>query len=393
MTERLYYTDARLRTFDATVRSAESRDGRTAVVLDRTAFYPTSGGQPFDIGRLGDAEVVDVIDEGDEIVHVTTTPGGVGATVRGEVAWGRRFDHMQQHTGQHILSAAFEHASGARTVSFHLGAEVSTIDLHREVSQSEIARAESDANDVVWGDRALVVRTVDAAEAARLPLRRETERSGPVRLVEVPDFDLSACGGTHVSRTGEVGLIAVAATERFKGGTRVTFVCGRRALASHGRLRDTVTAAGRLLSVAPADIASTIERLQSEAKARDKNVEELFGELVQYRAAALRATSETIGPLSVVLRMEPTADVPGLKALAQAVVAGEAGLVAIVVGQGEPAPVVAARSNGVAFDAGAFIKSATAALGGRGGGRPELAQAGIAAKPDAVLAFARTAIG
>jgi alanyl-tRNA synthetase len=392
MTTRLYYSDAEARVFDAVVLACEEVDGRFVVRLDRTAFYPTSGGQPFDTGAMGRVAVVDVVD-GDEgeVLHVTTGRIEAGAHVRGEIDWPRRVDHMQQHTGQHVLSAAFDRLWGARTVSFHMGAELSTIDLARELSPSEIEQAETAANAVVWDDRPVHVRFVSADEAARLPLRKPSERAGDVRLVEVPDFDLSACGGTHVRTTGAVGVIAIAGWERFKGGTRVAFVCGGRALAAHRRLRDAVAAAGRLLSVGADDLPAQIERLQLDLRQATRLRSALQGEMAQYRAREWRASAETIGGRRVVLRVDPESDAAALKGLAQALVA-EPPVVVVLVGAGHPAPVVVARSAGEAFDAGAFVRALTGALGGRGGGRAELAQAGVPAEPDRIVAFVRQAL-
>ena len=204
MTERLYYTDPYLTEFDGTVLRVERHDGRPAAVLDRSAFYPTSGGQPFDVGRLGDAAVVDVVDREDGVIlHVVEREIATGP-VHGVVDWARRFEHMQQHTGQHVLSAAFDHLLGARTESFHLGSASSTIDLNRTVTSAEIERVEDEANHVVWEDRLVAIRFVDAEEAARLPLRKEPVRTGKLRIIEVQDFDVSACGGTHVARTGSM---------------------------------------------------------------------------------------------------------------------------------------------------------------------------------------------
>jgi alanyl-tRNA synthetase len=232
LTHRLYYTDSYLSRFDATVIEITSTAGRTGVVLDRSAFYPTSGGQPHDTGTLGEARVVDVFDRDDgAIVHVIEGPVPSGA-VSGTVQWDRRFEHMQQHTGQHVLSAAFQRACGVRTVSFHLGAETATIDLAREVTAGEIASAETAANEAIWKDLPVTIRFADAADAAVLPLRKETARTGSLRIVEVEEFDVSACGGTHVARAGEIGLVAVSGWERFKGGSRLEFRCGVRALRS-----------------------------------------------------------------------------------------------------------------------------------------------------------------
>ena len=276
MTDRIYYTEPSCHSFEATVTRLDEREGQSVVVLDRTAFYPTSGGQPFDTGRLGSVEVIDTIDEGDEIVHVVSGPLSVGVRVRGEIDWGRRFDHMQQHTGQHVLSAAFDRLFENRTTSFHMGVELSTIDLAREAASAELDRAIDEANRVVWEDREVSVRFVSADEAARLPLRKEPVREGTLRLVEIRDFDLSACGGTHVSRTGAIGMIAVTNAERFRGGSRVTFVCGGRASRTFRSYRDAITGAVRVLSVLPLELPGAIERSQLESKDLRKTVTRLL---------------------------------------------------------------------------------------------------------------------
>jgi alanyl-tRNA synthetase len=389
MTDRLYYTDSYLTSFDAEVRSSAQVGDRFHVVLDRTAFYPSSGGQPFDTGRLGDRSIVDVVDDDTgEVVHVVSGPIEPGQRVHGDVDWPRRLDHMQQHTGQHMLSAAFDRLFGVRTVSFHLGTEGSTIDLAREVSAAELDHAESEANRVVWEDRPVTVRFVTAAEAADLPLRKEPVRGGTLRVVEVPDFDLSACGGTHVARTGVVGLIAVAGVERFKGASRVSFVCGGRALGSHRTLRDVVHAATRGLSVTPLEVKGAIERLQSEAREAARLGRRLQDELAVFRASKLREGAEAIGPFRVVLRSEPDLDGAGLKSLASAVVDGS-GLVVVFTGRGVPVPVIVARSTDVSIDAAVLLRELASQLGGRGGGTAAIAQGGLTASPDAVLDAAR----
>ena len=298
MTERIYYTDPYAAEFDATVVTIEPVAGvatRHAVVLDRTAFYPTSGGQPFDTGTLGGARVVDVVDEDDgRIVHVVEgeVPGG---RVRGRIDWPRRFEHMQQHTGQHVLSAAFDRLLQVRTVSFHLGTTSSTIDLAREVAAGEIARAELEANRIVWEDRPVTIRFADADEAAKLSLRKESKREGVLRLIDVDAFDVSACGGTHVARTGAIGIIAVAGSEKFKGGTRLEFLCGGRALAGFHALGDSVAASVRLLSVLPAELPAAIERQQSDARDLRRQVKDLQTRLAGHEAAALADAAESAG--------------------------------------------------------------------------------------------------
>jgi alanyl-tRNA synthetase len=389
VTDRLYYTDAYRTDFDAVVLGVEPHGDGRAAILDRTAFYPTSGGQPFDTGRLGAARVTDVIDADDgRILHVIDGPLEPGP-VQGHIDWARRFDHMQQHTGQHVLSAAFDRLAQARTMSFHLGAASATIDLSREVAPAEIARVERDANRVVWEDRPVTVRFADEAEAARMTFRKEPARRGVLRVVEVEGYDTSACGGTHVTRTGAIGVIAVAGWERFKGGSRIEFVCGGRALAGFGALRDSVAASVRLLSVLPADLPAGIERLQAEAKDLKRHIKGMQGQLAGVEAERLLAEA---GGRVVVAAMDGW-DPAGLKSIAASIVE-RPGCVAVLFGTPAPASVVVAGGVGAAVDCGAVLKALTSRFGGKGGGRPELAQGGgLHAATADLMAHARELVG
>ena len=392
MTERIYYTEPSCRAFEATVTRTGERDGRPLVTLDRTAFYPTSGGQPFDTGRLGSVDVVETIDEGDEIVHLVSAPVAPGTRLQGEIDWVRRFDHMQQHTGQHVLSAAFDRLFENRTTSFHMGAEVSTIDVAREATSGEIDRAVDEANHVVWEDREVSVRFVSVDEAARLTLRKEPIREGTLRLVEIRDFDLSACGGTHVSRTGAIGIIAVTQSERFRGGSRITFVCGSRALRAFRGYRDAVAGAVRVLSVLPHELPSAVERAQLDAKDLRKTVSRLQGELAGHEASRLLEDAALVGDRRVVVQALEGWDAAGLKAIASSLVA-QGGVVAVLVSAGNPIAVVVARSQDAALDSSKGLRMLLDRFGGRGGGRPELAQgAGLAGTIEDILAAAREVV-
>jgi|LakMenEpi03Aug12_release.lakeMendotaPanAssembly.Ray.scaffolds.fasta_scaffold188076_2 alanyl-tRNA synthetase len=376
MTDRLYYTDAYRTEFDADVTACAPVGDRFAVTLSATAFYPTSGGQPHDLGRLGGRAVMDVIDDEDgRLVHLVDGPLDIGARVHGALDWARRFDHMQQHTGQHVLSAAFETICKARTESFHLGAASATIDLGRQVSPQEIAAAEDDANRVVWQDREVRVRFVSAGEAATLPLRKESGRTGTLRLVDVTDYDLSACGGTHVARSGGIGVISVTGWEKFKGGTRVEFRCGVRALTQLREWRDALTATNRALSVSAVELAPAIERLQGENKTLARTVRTLQEQLAGHVAADLVTTAARVGDRVVVAQALDGWDAPGLKAIA-ASIAATPGACAAVFSATSPALVVIARAADVPVDAGAVLKALVAQFGGKGGGKADLAQGG-----------------
>ena len=394
MTQRLYYTDAYQTTFDATVVDSVADDRGHAVVLDRTAFYPTSGGQPFDVGSLGDATVIDVLDSEDRgIVHLVDRPLQIGEAIKGQVDWQRRFDHMQQHTGQHVLSAAYDRLFNIRTESFHLGAESSTIDLAREVSPAQIRAAEDEANRIVWEDRPVNVKVVSGEDAKALPLRKESLRSGPLRLIEVEDFDLSACGGTHVARTGAIGVIATGAWEKFRGGSRVEFLCGGRVLARFRQWRDALSATTRHLSVQPAELPGAVEKLQAEAKALQKTIRAQQEQLAVHEARALVARAERASDVRLVLveALEGW-DAAGLKALAAAATAIEPQLAVALFSTSQPTLAVVSAGATANVDAAAVLKTLIASGGGKGGGKRELAQGTLSATLTDLLRATRAAL-
>jgi alanyl-tRNA synthetase len=406
VTERLYYTAQDMASFDATVVDTGELDGRPYVVLDRTAFYPTSGGQPHDTGtlELPDAaaraalpeavRVLEVVErEADgAILHIVERAVPRGTRVGGRIDWARRFDHMQQHTGQHILSAVFERVARARTVSFHLGSAASTIDLDREVPSPDIAAVEAEANRVVWENREVTVRFAEGAAALALGLRKEPARTGPLRVVEIAGCDRSACGGTHVARTGAVGVVAIASWERFKGGLRVEFLCGGRALAAYRRLNDAVARSVQVLSVLPPELPEAIARVQAEAKQLRKRIRDLTARVARHEAAALAARGARVGPVTLVAEALPDWDADGLRALAVAV-AAVPGHMAILTTPASPARVAVARAADVPVDAAAIVKALLARFGGNGGGRADLAQGGgLEAEGAAILAAAREVV-
>jgi alanyl-tRNA synthetase len=393
VTERLYYTDPYLTDFDADVIDVQQADGRTGIVLDRTAFYPTSGGQPFDLGTIANARVVDVVDtDSGTIVHVIDGPAPAGR-VSGHVQWDRRFDHMQQHTGQHVLSAAFDRLHDVRTVSFHLGPEVSTIDLVREVTPQEIEQAEDLANQVVWENRAVAIRFVNADEAAQLPLRKESSRAGTLRIIDIDGFDVSACGGTHVARTGALGTIAVTSWERFKGGSRLEFRCGIRAVRALRTSRDTIAGAIRLLSVAPQELPQAIERLQNDNKDLKKRSKDLESRLAVHEAGAVAARAREVNGIQTVVESLDGFDMNALKIVAQTI-ASRPGHAAVLINTTSPLSIVIARASDVTLDAAALLKQLTTRFGGKGGGRPALAQGGgLNATAEDALIAARSLLG
>ena len=392
MTDRLYYRDPYLREFDADLIETVSHEGRTALVLDRSAFYPTSGGQPFDTGTFADVRVLDVVEADDgRVLHVVDRAPSV-TRLHGVIDWSRRFDHMQQHTGQHVLSAAFARLFDVRTESFHMGADYSTIDLAREVSPAQIAKAEDEANRVVWEDRPVAIRFASAEDAASLGLRKESKRGGTLRLIDVEGFDLSACGGTHVARTGAIGIIATSAVERLRGGSRITFLCGGRALAGFRALRDSVARCVRTLSVLPEELPAAIERLQADNKDARKQMRELQTRAAFQEADALAAAAKPTPLGRLVAAALPGWDAAVLKILAARIVE-RPGHIAVLVGGPPPAPLVVARSPDLSLDAAALLHALLARHGGKGGGRPDFAQGGgVTAEAHAVVLSVRDLI-
>jgi len=373
MTERLYYTDSYLRHFTASI-VGRSADNQT-VYLDRTAFYPTSGGQPSDTGSLSGIPVVDVIDEDDRIAHRLAAPAPAAPQVECAVDWDRRFDHMQQHTGQHLLSAVFEELYRLKTVSFHLGAESSTIDLDgAPVDAHVLAAVERRANEVVWQDRPVTVDFRHAAEAQGL--RKPSERAGTLRIVSIDDIDRSACGGTHVHRTGEIGAILLRRAEKIRQSARVEFLCGGRAIRRAHADYDALARAAQLFSSplddVPSAISAELEALRAAEKARKK----LEIDLAAYQGRELYdATAPGLDGVRRVSRSLDHGSADELRSLAQNFTAREKA--AFLAAIADPPSVLLAVSADSGIDAGKLVKEAVQAAGGRGGGTPRIAQGSV----------------
>src|SRR2546422_1169759 len=372
MTLRLYYTDSYLTKFDATVLAVEPHGERLAVVLDRTAFYPTSGGQPHDTGTLGGLPVTDVIeDDEDRVLHVVSGP--ITGVVTGGIDWPRRFDHMQQHTGQHILSQAFLQALRAQTLAVHLGAELSTLDLDlADLSASAAAQVEDLANRIVFEDRPVQIREVDESELPGLGLRRPAKKRGRIRVVDVEGFDRSACGGTHVRRTGEIGTVKLRRWERFKGGVRVEFLCGWRALRDSRWKNALVGDLAAKVSVKDQEVAQAIERLAAQVRERDRTLAGLRDQLIELEA------QRRLGDLSGTPRI--VADVlTGWSAEMASALAGGLATAALTIAAfgTSDGRVVFARSPDLQLDVARVLPRAVEPLGGRGGGRPTFAPGAV----------------
>ena len=381
-TRRLYYDDSFERDFTAEIVGCEpapigGTSGRTApawgVLLDATAFYPTSGGQPNDLGCLDEAKVLDVIDEGDTILHIIDRPLCKGR-VEGHLDWPRRFDHMQQHTGQHLLSAVFQERFGLPTVSFHLGAEMCTIDLRGpEPGEDALEGAQRAANQVVFEDRAVTVRYGTAEQLAERGVRKEVERSGILRAIEIEGIDLQPCGGTHVKRTGQIGTILVRRCTKVRQDWRVEFVCGARGsqAARHDFL--LLRHAAETLASAPDDLAAAAQRSVSEREAHFKAARGLLQRLAASEAArAVAATPTNAAGLRIIARVleDVSIEFPGAFASELAKHENTVALLA----HSESGQLFFARHPSIGKDMAALLKKVLEQTGGKGGGTPECAR-------------------
>jgi alanyl-tRNA synthetase len=380
-TERLYYSDSHLIEFEARVIDKTDRvSGWTAVTLDRTAFYPTGGGQPSDTGMLDGNRVLECIDDEENgVVHVIQGRAPeVGTTVKGRIDWARRLDHIQQHTGQHILSQALVTLFNAPTRAFRVLDHSCEIDVELTNPTNElIERAVELANNVIWEDREIIIRTVTAEEAARLPLRKDPSREGELRLIEIEGFDLTPCGGTHAYRTGEVGMIVARTWERAKGLTRIEFAAGTRALDDYRRANKTARAVAALFSAGRDDAAKLTARMLEENKELHRRVRAL--EEIAARVEAqelLDSVSPNAAGVGIVTKIYDDRDAESLKHIAQALIAHPNTIALLGSRDKDSARLVFARSADTGGDMNALLRDACAKLDGHGGGKADMAQGG-----------------
>jgi alanyl-tRNA synthetase len=376
-TERLYYTDSYLRDFEAAVVDLAD-DGRR-VYLDRTAFYPTSGGQPHDTGRLNGIQITDVVDEAERIGHLLAQPM-TGTKAVGQLDWPRRFDHMQQHTGQHLLSAVLNDLYGYATVGVHFGPESSTVDLDGpSFNQDQIGKVEDSCNEVVVGNRPVEVSFEEAERA--IGLRKASERTGNLRVVTIRNLDRSACGGTHVRATGEIGPILIGKVERVRKGTRVEFCCGTRAVRRAGADHALLSRLAGDFSASTEELPALINNLRGEVKEAHAARRSLETQLDGFRARELYLAAEpdATGIRRIVIRQE-RGSLEGLRGVAQAFASMP---LAIFVGAtASPPALVLATSTDSGVDAAGVLKGLLASVGGRGGGSATLAQGTVPGKAE-----------
>lgn len=382
-TEKLYYIDSFLREFTGTVLRCEPDRDAWKIVLDRTAFYPEGGGQPADRGVLKTASgeeirVTDVHEKDDEVFHTCSAPVEVGETVAGAIDWARRFDHMQQHSGEHIISGILCDRYHCDNVGFHLGAETVTIDYNADITWEQALEAERLANEVVWADRAVEIAFPDPEALAALDYRSKKELSGKVRIVTFPEADCCACCGTHVARAGQVGLVKVLSCQKFREGVRLEILCGARALAYLAGTYDQARAIGQRLSVKPLEAYAAVERLETELSAAKAQI----ADLEQTAFAAIAA--EQAGRGDVLIFQSPMRP-DSVRRLADAVGKRCGGLAAVFSGEGEKWAYALVRSDGA--DISPLVKDLNKALQGRGGGRNGFAQGSVQAARQAIEEF------
>lgn len=377
-TEKLYYQDPYQTTFTARVLTCEPSKTGYLVTLDRTAFYPEGGGQPADHGTLGGVAVTDVHEKDGVIFHTCGAPVEIGTEVEGAIDWPRRFDHMQQHSGEHILSGLLCALYDCSNVGFHLGADTVTIDYDRELTWEQVLEAEKQANETIWKNTPAEITFPTPEALASLDYRSKKELTGKVRIVAFPGADCCACCGTHVARAGEVGLIKVLSCQKFREGVRLEILCGQRAYRYLSQVYEQDHAVAQLLSVKPRDTLAAVERQSAELAAAKQRMTELEDRLFTLRAQALAGRGD-------VLLVEPPMRPDGARKLADAVAKSAGGLAAVFAGEGASHVYALVHAGG--DDISPLVKRLNSALSGRGGGRNGFAQGSVQADAAAIRDF------
>ncbi|MEA2088161.1 MAG: DHHA1 domain-containing protein [Candidatus Caldatribacteriota bacterium] len=383
MTKRLYYEDSYLKEFRAKVLKKIKIDNQPAVVLDETAFYPTSGGQPYDKGVIQDVPVVEVVEEGDEIIHILKEElkEKINCEVVGKIDWERRFDHIQQHSGQHILSGALMKLWSAETVSFHLGEEVCTLDIAKEkLTEEEAKKAEECANEIIFDNRSVKCYFVEEVEdLKRLNLRKVPEKTGKIRIIEVEDFDLSACGGTHCQATGEVGLIKITKWEKRGEKIRLEFICGRRAWKDYFWKNELIKNISNKLTIKDSEMGEAIDRMLEERKEIRKELKEFKEKLQDYEAKRLIDESSLKDDgIKIISKIFEDKKFQEVRELVQKIINLDDNVVvlAAIKSKGEGAKILFACSRALKYDMNGLTRKAAKFIEGQGGGAPNFAQAG-----------------
>lgn len=383
MTEKIYYTDVTCKDFTARVESRQQSPQGPAICLDRTAFYPTSGGQSHDVGTINGIAVRDVWNDAEgNIWHLLERPLDA-IEVQGSINWDVRFDHMQQHTGQHLLSAAFLRLLQANTLSVHMGAAINTVDFDlSQLSWEEAFRVEEEVNRIIQENRRVTIALVGEETLADFNLRREPQVQGVIRIVQVEGYDVSPCGGTHTPYTGQIGLVKLTAIERYKGGVRVTFLCGARALRDYRHALQVLQKLGAQLSVGSDDCPDAVARLLEDNRLLRRSQQQTQQTFAEMEAQFLwQATSISKGARRIVKHWEARS-FGEIQALARQLQNLPNTAAFLMVTEGDSLRLICTRSHDLEkMDANAYLRAALGELGGRGGGTPTLAQGGAPLTP------------
>ena len=379
-TVKLYYENAYTQDFTAVVLSCEAVKNGFAVTLDRTAFYPEGGGQPADHGTLGEARVLDVHEKDGVVTHLCDQALSEGAEVSGRIDWARRFDHMQQHSGEHIISGLLCSTFHCDNVGFHMGADVVTIDYNTPITWEQALEVERRANAYIWADHPIRIWYPSAEELAALPYRSKKELTGQVRIVTIPGADICACCGTHVSNTGEIGLLRIFSCVRFHDGVRLELLCGRRALRYLRALTEQNRQVSGLLSAKPLETAGAVQRLLDAEGALKLRAASLEEAVFTQKAQALAGNGN-------VLLFEPAMSPDSVRRLTDLVMSACGGRAAVFAGSDEAGYKYAVGEQG--GDLRQLVRELNTALQGRGGGKPFFAQGSVSASRAAIEAFFR----
>ncbi|MGN0753317.1 MAG: DHHA1 domain-containing protein [Aristaeellaceae bacterium] len=394
MTERLYYEDAYLTEFDAQVLACRPQGEVFEVLLDRSAFYPTSGGQPFDTGTLGSVRVVDVNVAGGEVWHTVTGPLTVGETVHGAIDWERRFDHMQQHAGDHMIAGALHRLMGGVTIGLHISREVSTIDVAMpggavHLSDADVRRIEWDVNEHIQRNVPIRCWFPEAAELAALPLRKPPTVSEHVRVVAIGEDEMVACGGTHPASAGEIGLVKIVSVTPARGKMRVAFLAGRRALADYFACHEAAHAASERLSTGVENLVNSVSALQEKLRAAEGELVQRKREQLVFQAQRMLAEADILPDGTRLIARFVEADAMLLRETASRLIERPGVIALLGARSGGQAVYVFGRSADGTMNMGQLLRDSARPLGGKGGGRPDFAQGG---GPVEILEAARQAV-
>jgi len=381
MTERLYYDNAYLTEFDAQVLACNPNGENFDVLLDRSAFYPTSGGQPFDTGVLGGTNVIDVNVTGGEVWHTVTAPLSVGETVHGRIDWARRFDHMQQHAGDHMIAGALHRLMGGVTIGLHVSDEISTIDVAMpegatRISDEDIRRIELDVNDHIQRNVPIRCWFPPEDELETLPLRKKPTVSEHVRIVAIGDDEMVACGGTHPASAGQIGLVKIVSVAPARGKMRVAFLAGQRALNDYFKCHQAVHAAAELFSTGVENLTTSIAAMQERLRAAEFELVKFRKDQLLSQAQSFIDEAEILPSGAKLVARFVDADAMLLREAASKLIEQPSVIALMGAKSGDQAIYVFGRSSDVDVNMGTLLRDSARPLGGKGGGKPDFAQGG-----------------